>query len=313
MPLDITLTDAGIAEIVNAVNTGTDPVLVAEIGLGTGEYTPLATQTAMVAETKRLTTFGGTVVADDTIHVLIKDESSDAYNVSEIGLFTDSGTLLGIYSQVGDVMQKTTLSSLLLAVDIKLASISAASLTFGDLNFTNPPASTTVQGVVELADSAEMAAGADPNRVPPVDVVAAYVAALGALKANTSHNHDAANIVSGLLAAARLPAPTATARGGHKKATFSGASNGRLKDNETGFILAWAQGANQAVSGEQVITLGSAFPTAHVKTFVANIYATAGQSGGYAFLSATASQITVARNTLDNGLGVTPIVFSVGY
>lgn len=175
MPLNITITDAGRAEIINAENTGTDPVLITEIGLGTGEYVPDPTQTALVSETKRLNTFSGEVVADDTIHVFIKDESSDAYNVTEFGLFSDSGTLIAVYSQVGDIMQKTAQTSLLLAVDIILATINAASLTFGDISFTNPPATPAVLGVVELATQPEMDAEADATRVPPVKVVADYV------------------------------------------------------------------------------------------------------------------------------------------
>ena len=177
MPLNITITDAGRAEIINAENTGSDPVLITEIGLGTGEYVPSPTQTDLVSETKRLTTFSGEVVADDTIHVFVKDEGNDAYNVTEFGLFSASGTLIAVYSQVGDIMQKTAQSSLLLAVDIVLSTINAASLTFGDTSFTNPPATTEALGVVELATQTEMNAETDPARVPAVSVVASYVAA----------------------------------------------------------------------------------------------------------------------------------------
>ncbi|MEZ0150122.1 MAG: hypothetical protein AB9Q19_12530 [Candidatus Reddybacter sp.] len=251
MPLDITITDAGIAEIVNAVNTGTDPVLVSEIGLGSGEYTPSAAQTAMVSETKRLTTFGGTVVADDTIHVLIKDESTDAYSVTEIGLFTDSGTLLAIYSQTGSIMEKNASSSLLLAVDIALASISAASLTFGDLVFSNPPASTTVQGVVELADSAEMATGADANRVPPVNIVAAYVGAqiaalidsspgtLDTLNELAAALGDDPNFATTITNALALKAPLASpALSGNPTAPTQAAGNNTTRLANTAFVSA---------------------------------------------------------------------------
>lgn len=131
-----------------------------------------------------------------------------------------------------------------------------------------PDATTAVKGKIELATQPEMDAGTDPTRVPPVNVVATYVAArIAALvasspatldtlnelaealgddpnfattiatalagKAALAHNHDAADLTSGTLDAARLPAPTTTARGGHKKATLT--ANYYI-DNETGYV-----------------------------------------------------------------------------
>jgi len=165
MPLQITITDAGRAEVINATNTGTGPVAIAEIGLGTGQYEPAPEQTALTAETKRLATIAGQVVSADTIHVTIKDETGDAYTVNEIGLFTDSGTLFAVYSDpVNPIAQKAGASALLLAVDIVLGTLDANSLTFGDTSFSNPPASETVAGVVALASNAETQAGTDNAR-----------------------------------------------------------------------------------------------------------------------------------------------------
>ncbi|MCA8880393.1 MAG: phage tail protein [Rhodobacteraceae bacterium] len=161
----VTITDAGRAEIVNANNTGTGPVLIAEVGFGTGAYAPDPAQTALGAETKRLGTVAGVMVADDTIHVSVVDESGDAYDIAEFGLYTDNGTLFAVYSDPsGTFMQKAAQSALLLAIDIQLATISAASLSFGTANFANPPASETIQGVIELADTAEARAGTDAVR-----------------------------------------------------------------------------------------------------------------------------------------------------
>ena len=116
MALEIIITDAGLTEIINANNTGTAPVEIAEIGVGTGKYTPSAAQTALTGEIKRLSTIAGEVVADDTIHVTIKDETSDAYAVSELGLYTQSGTLFAVYSDpLQDFIEK---ASSRLSVDI---------------------------------------------------------------------------------------------------------------------------------------------------------------------------------------------------
>ncbi|AVX11496.1 phage tail protein [Stutzerimonas stutzeri] len=156
MALPITITDAGRAEIINAQNTGTGPVTITEIGFGTGQYTPAKTNTALLAQVKRVSSIAGQVVADDTIHVMAKDESVEAYNVGEFGLFSDKGTLLAVYSQpaeLGWIIQKAGASTLLLATDIVLESLSATSLTFGDVLFINPPATETVPGVVMLENT----------------------------------------------------------------------------------------------------------------------------------------------------------------
>ncbi len=168
MALPITITDAGRAEIINAENNGTGAVLITEIGFGTGQYTPTANQTVLQAQIKRVSSIAGQAVADDTIHVMAKDETASAYNVGEFGLFSDKGTLIAVYSQPvesGWIIQKAGPSTLLLATDIILESLNAASLTFGDILFINPPATTTVQGVVELATPEETQAGTDGARV----------------------------------------------------------------------------------------------------------------------------------------------------
>lgn len=167
MALPITITDAGRAEIINAQNTGTGPVTITEIGFGTGQYTPSKTRTALQAQVKRVSSIAGQAVAADTIHVMALDESSAAYNVGEFGLFSDKGTLVAVYSQPaasGWIIQKAGASTLLLATDIILESLNATSITFGDISFINPPATTTVQGVVELATPEETQTGTDGSR-----------------------------------------------------------------------------------------------------------------------------------------------------
>nr|BDD47147.1 hypothetical protein 21 [Saccharospirillaceae bacterium] len=152
MALQITITDAGRAEVINATNTGTAPVEITEVALGSAGYEPAPMQTALQNEEVRLTTISGEVVASDTIHVVAKDESTATYDVQEFGLITDSGTLFAVYSDpAGAFMQKASASSLLLAVDIILGTLDATNLTFGDTGFTNPPASETVAGVLRLA------------------------------------------------------------------------------------------------------------------------------------------------------------------
>jgi len=168
MSLTITITDAGRAALVNAENSGTAPVTISEIALGSGQYTPTESQTALTNEFKRIDTISGEVVSDDTINVVLKDESSDDYQVGEFGLYTNGGVLFAVYSQPsadGWVAEKFAGSSFLLAVDVVLETLDATSLTFGDITFTNPPASETVKGVIEIADDSEAWAGEDDVKV----------------------------------------------------------------------------------------------------------------------------------------------------
>lgn len=164
--LVITITDAGREEVINAVNTGTAPVLIASIGVGSGKYTPSPTQTALKTPIKTLTTFGGAAVSPDVIHVSIQDKSTDAYQMNEFGLFTDKGTLFAVYSHVDSViLEKTAKSILLLSTDVALKTLDATDITFGDTEFVNPPATETVKGVVELATDVETQTGTDKERV----------------------------------------------------------------------------------------------------------------------------------------------------
>lgn len=162
--LQITVTTAGHAAIVNAENTGTAPVRIAQIGITAQAFTPDAGMTALPGELKRLTTFAGAAVADDTVHVTVRDDSADVYTMRGFGLYLENGTLFALYGQAGAILEKSAQAMMLLAADIRFVQVDATSLTFGDTDWINPPATTTVQGVVELADAAEAVAGADATR-----------------------------------------------------------------------------------------------------------------------------------------------------
>lgn len=175
MAIQIIITDAGRAEIINAENTGTAPVLLAEIGLGFGQYSAAPDQTQLQNEFKRLPAISGLVVSADTIHVSAEDQTAEVYTVYEFGIYTDSGTLFAVYSQNLPITEKTADSFLLLALDILFTNVNAGSVTFGSVEFNNPPASTTVKGVVELADNAEALTGTDQQRaVTPAGTHAAF-------------------------------------------------------------------------------------------------------------------------------------------
>ena len=160
----LTVTNAGRAALVNAANNGTAPVLMASVGVSASEVTPTLDATALPGEIKRIATLSGDAVADDTIHVTIRDESVDIYTVRSLALYLDDGTLFALYGQADPIMEKSAQAMLLLALDVVFADIDAQLISFGDTSFLNPPATTERQGVVELATEAETTAGNDATR-----------------------------------------------------------------------------------------------------------------------------------------------------
>lgn len=164
MSISLVLTTAGIAAIVNARNTGTSSVEIVQVGLTETAFAPAPGTAAIPAEFARLSTISGDVVADDTVHLVVRDEGAGSYSLRGIGLYLTGGVLFATYSQATAIVQKTPGSIMLLALDIKLAAGDAATITFGDTDFLNPPATTDRQGVVELATAAEALAGLDPSR-----------------------------------------------------------------------------------------------------------------------------------------------------
>ena len=76
--INILITDAGLAECINAEQTGTAPVVLTEVGLGTGQYTPSPDQMVLKNEFKRLSTIAGGSSGDNAIHITASDESDDA-------------------------------------------------------------------------------------------------------------------------------------------------------------------------------------------------------------------------------------------
>ena len=171
MALILTITQAGRAALVNAQNTGTAPVLVSQAGLSAEPFTPDTGMTALPGEHRRLATLSGDVTADDTIHLIIRDEGNDIFTVRSVGLYLGDGTLFAVYSQPAILLEKSAQAIMLLAVDVRFEDIAATSLAFGDANFLNPPATTERLGVVELATLAEAIAGADDRRTPAAKMV----------------------------------------------------------------------------------------------------------------------------------------------
>ena len=177
--MQIVITDAGLAEVVNAEQSGTAPVILAQVGIGTGQYQATEDMTTLVAETKRLGSIKGGAVGDNTIHITAADSSADAYSVYEIGVYTDTGVLFAVYSQSTPIVQKASGAEMMLAIDIILTNGNPDSVTVPDTSFVLTPATTERSGVVELATSAEAITGTDSIRAVTPAALSARSATTG--------------------------------------------------------------------------------------------------------------------------------------
>ena len=235
--LVVTLTTAGIAAVVNAQNTGTAPVTISQVGFTATPFTADASTAAIPGEIKRLATLSGDVVADDTIHLTVRDESADAYSLTGFGLYLADGTLFAVYSQADAILEKAAPALALLAIDIKVSEVSAAALTFGDADFINPPGTEQTPGVLQLASDAEIAAGAIGTKpVQPRGLKALLDGRFGV--------GSASEFVKGLLTAASAAAFRVAIGLGNAATKDAGAGNGLdadlLDGQEGAYYRAWA-------------------------------------------------------------------------
>jgi hypothetical protein len=179
--LQLIVTTAGRAALTNATNNGTAPVLLAAVGVTATAFSAGPDTPALPGEIKRIATIAGGVTAADTLHVTIRDDSTDTYTVRGLALYLDDGTLFASFGQADVLLQKSTQASMLIAMDVQFADIDATDITVGDTNFQLNTATTEVQGVVELATDAETITGTDPGRaVVPKGLKAALDARFGA-------------------------------------------------------------------------------------------------------------------------------------
>jgi len=180
MPLEFILTTAGKAAIVNAQNTGLNPVVIASVGIGSASWSPTASATALNTEIKKITTIAGTGIADNIIHVAAQDLTDDTYSVREIGLFLADNTLLAVYSQVTPLVVKQPDATSLITVDLVVTGVAPNSITVGGTGFINPPASTTVAGITAYATNAETQTGAEAFKAVTPSGLASRVATTAA-------------------------------------------------------------------------------------------------------------------------------------
>lgn len=164
MPLQFTITNAGRAAIAQ-VGGAIGPVTLTKIALGSGGYTPTATQTALQTEIKRLDPSGSSVPVPGTISITAQDNSADSYSIKEIGLYTNNNVLFAICAQTAVIMTKASGSAALFAMDFVMTNVPAGTVTVGNVGFTYSQATETAMGVLGIATTAEAQAGTIDTKI----------------------------------------------------------------------------------------------------------------------------------------------------
>ena len=176
--LYLSLTDAGLAAVQAA--SGTDPVVIAELGLTATPFTVAPTLTALPGEFKRIAAVSGVAAAANVTHMTAYDTSADVWNATGLGLWLADGTLFAVVSASSTIINKAAPAFALIGFDIAFNADLAGSIAFGDPIFTNPPATTEMRGLIELATQGEANAGTDAQRaVTPATAKTALIPWLG--------------------------------------------------------------------------------------------------------------------------------------
>lgn len=162
-PLVLQLTDAGLAAVQAA--SGSDPTVIAELGLTATPFDYAPTLDALPGEFKRLAITSGMAAAPNITHLTCYDTSADVWAATGFGLFLDDGTLFAVFTQADPVLAKAGLAFALLVFDIAFSSDMAADIAFGDATFTYPPATEVTRGVAELATQEEVDAEEDSKKI----------------------------------------------------------------------------------------------------------------------------------------------------
>jgi len=157
--LALKMTDAGLEAITAA--SGTDPTVIAEIGLTATAFDYAPTLTELPGEFKRVAVLSGIAAAPNITHLTAYDTSAEVWTASGLGLYLEDGTLLGVVSSADPLIAKAAVAFALLVFDIAFEADLAASIVYGNATFVWPPATETMRGVAELATQARVDAEED--------------------------------------------------------------------------------------------------------------------------------------------------------
>jgi hypothetical protein len=300
--MQLRITAAGRAALINAQNTGTQATVISEVGITATAFDPAVTNT-LPNEIKRISTFGGTVVDQETFHLNVVDDSSDTYTGRGILAYLDDGTEFAIGGDpdpANFIVQKSSAAQVMLSIDVKLTELTTATIEFSGSGFTNPPASETVLGVVRLANGTQAISGTNDTAVMTSSDTKQYV--------DNRFGESAPSALAKTLIAGETQTAVRLALG-IKSAALRDEGHGNNLDADTldgkhaaEFILATARGAAGGVAD---LDAGGRVPVARLPSIaLVETYVVASQSAQLA-LSAQRGDVAVRsdinRSYIHNG------------
>lgn len=198
--LALIMTTAGLTRFTAAQVDDDIDLGISEVGFTDQQFVVAPTLTALPGEIKRVDTISGQAIGGNMVHMTVRDDSADSYEVRGFGLFLADGTLFAVYGQADPIMVKSAQAALFQAIDIAFPTADIENLTFGNTDFLNPPATTETKGVVELATQPEAEAGVDPFLVITCAVLKAMLDGLGidaAIAAVLAHTVNVSGLLTG--------------------------------------------------------------------------------------------------------------------
>ncbi len=153
--MDIIITAAGLQALINAEHSGTNKVTLSKVQLGNAYFEPSEQTTDIGTVVAELTTVGGSTVSATEIQVNATDSSDSAYTVRSVGIFTSDNILFAVGSSQDPILQKVATSQALFTFNILLTNGNPQYIDFGDISFSNPPATSTTPGITRFATNTE--------------------------------------------------------------------------------------------------------------------------------------------------------------
>lgn len=135
--LNPTLTRAGMAALFSASSDGLQ-AKISHLGFGEGKYSPSGNETGLQSEVTRVAVAGGRYLGEFEVEIVGLLEHSTNFDVAELGVFLDDGTLLAVWSD-----PVTPLAVFTVGVPLALSYILALE--------GIPPGSVTVTGDLDLS------------------------------------------------------------------------------------------------------------------------------------------------------------------
>lgn len=125
----VTIMEQGLAELISAKSKGVKGE-IAEVAFGTESYNPAHNQTQLRQEVDRVDIGQYIDTGGSSLKMVTKTDNTKEYPVREIGFFLSSGTLLGVISAPGEILNyKTKKTALIQIFVLNLAALPTESIT----------------------------------------------------------------------------------------------------------------------------------------------------------------------------------------